>query len=40
MDDAAEVRVHRAVVAGDAGRVVDPDGFHAQLEGGFLRRCR
>ena len=35
--DAAEVRLHRAVVAADAGQVVDPDGLVAQLEGGLLQ---
>ena len=35
--DAAEVRLHRAVVAADAGQVVDPDGLAAQLEGGVLQ---
>ena len=28
---------HRAVVAADAGQVVDPDGLAAQLEGGLLQ---
>ena len=35
--DAAEVRLHRAVVAVDAGQVVDPDGLAAQMEGGVLQ---
>ena len=35
--DAAEVRLHRAVVAVDAGQVVDPNGLTAQLEGGMLQ---
>ena len=35
--DAAEVRLHRAVIAADAGQVVDPDGLAAQLEGGLLQ---
>jgi nicotinate dehydrogenase subunit B len=35
--DAAEVRLHRAVIAADAGQVVDPDGLTAQLEGGLLQ---
>ncbi|MCH8115482.1 MAG: xanthine dehydrogenase family protein molybdopterin-binding subunit [Chloroflexi bacterium] len=35
--DNAEVRLIRAVIAADAGRIVDPDGLTAQLEGGFLQ---
>jgi CO/xanthine dehydrogenase Mo-binding subunit len=35
--DAAEVRLYRAVVAADAGQVVDPDGLSAQLEGGLIQ---
>jgi CO/xanthine dehydrogenase Mo-binding subunit len=35
-DDAA-VRLHRAVVAVDAGQVVDPDGLTMQSEGGFIQ---
>ena len=35
--DAAEVRLQRAVIAADAGQVVDPDGLAAQLEGGLLQ---
>jgi CO/xanthine dehydrogenase Mo-binding subunit len=35
--DAADIRLHRAVIAADAGQVVDPDGLAAQLEGGFLQ---
>ncbi|MFQ5565543.1 MAG: molybdopterin cofactor-binding domain-containing protein [Paracoccaceae bacterium] len=35
--DRAEVRLLRAVIAADAGRVLDPDGLRAQLEGGFLQ---
>jgi CO/xanthine dehydrogenase Mo-binding subunit len=35
--DAAEVRLHRAVIAADAGQVVDPGGLTAQLEGGMLQ---
>ena len=37
VDDAAKVRLERAVIAADAGRVVDADGLAAQLEGGFLQ---
>ena len=35
--DAAAVRLHRAVIAADAGQVVDPAGLTAQLEGGMLQ---
>jgi CO/xanthine dehydrogenase Mo-binding subunit len=35
--DAAEVRLHHAVIAADAGQVVDPVGLAAQLEGGLLQ---
>ncbi len=33
----AGIRLHRAVVASDAGQIVDPDALRAQLEGGFLQ---
>jgi CO/xanthine dehydrogenase Mo-binding subunit len=35
--DRAEVCLNRAVIAADAGRIVDPDGLSAQLEGGFMQ---
>jgi CO/xanthine dehydrogenase Mo-binding subunit len=35
--DDAQIRLHRAVVAADAGQVVDPDGLKAQMEGGVLQ---
>ncbi|MEE2760153.1 MAG: molybdopterin cofactor-binding domain-containing protein [Pseudomonadota bacterium] len=35
--DAAEVKLHRAVIAADAGQVVDPDGLSAQMEGGLIQ---
>jgi CO/xanthine dehydrogenase Mo-binding subunit len=35
--DAAEVRLLRALIVADAGRIIDPDGLSAQLEGGFLQ---
>ena len=35
-DDAA-IKLHRAVVAIDAGQVVDPDGLTMQSEGGFIQ---
>ncbi len=38
VDDAtAQVRLRRAVIAADAGEVVDPDGLENQLEGGFVQ---
>jgi CO/xanthine dehydrogenase Mo-binding subunit len=38
VDDAtAQVRVERAVIAGDAGEVVDPEGLANQLEGGVVQ---
>ena len=33
----ASVKLHRAVVAVDAGQVVDPDGLTMQSEGGFIQ---
>ena len=35
--DDATVVLRRAVVAVDAGEIVDPDGLRAQLEGGFVQ---
>lgn len=35
-EDAA-IRLLRAVIAADAGEIVDPDGLAAQLEGGFVQ---
>jgi len=35
--DAADVKLHRAVIAADAGQVVDPDGLAAQMEGGLIQ---
>ncbi|MFP6736941.1 MAG: molybdopterin cofactor-binding domain-containing protein [Rhodospirillales bacterium] len=35
--DAAEVKLHRAVIAADAGQVVDADGLSAQMEGGLIQ---
>ncbi len=37
VDDAAQVHLVRAVLAADAGRIVDADGLASQLEGGFLQ---
>jgi nicotinate dehydrogenase subunit B len=36
-DDTAEVRLERAVIAADAGQVVDPMGLTNQLEGGLVQ---
>ena len=35
--NAAEIVLHRAVLAGDAGEIVDRDGLAAQYDGGFLQ---
>ena len=35
--DDATVHLLRAVIAADAGEIVDPDGLAAQLEGGFVQ---
>jgi nicotinate dehydrogenase subunit B len=32
-----EIRLLRAVIAADAGQVIDPDGLENQLEGGFIQ---
>jgi CO/xanthine dehydrogenase Mo-binding subunit len=38
VDDAtAEIGVERAVIAADAGQIVDPDGLRSQLEGGLIQ---
>lgn len=37
VNDKAEVALKRAVIAGDAGQVVDKAGLTAQFEGGFLQ---
>ena len=36
-DETAAIRLERAVIAGDAGQIVDPDGLTNQLEGGFVQ---
>ncbi|MEK6216472.1 MAG: molybdopterin-dependent oxidoreductase, partial [Boseongicola sp.] len=36
-NDRAEIRLKRAAIVADAGRVVDADGLAAQLEGGFIQ---
>ncbi len=35
--DDASIKLHRAVVAVDAGQIVDPDGLAMQCEGGFIQ---
>lgn len=35
--DDADIRLHRAVIAADAGQVVDPGGLASQLEGGLIQ---
>jgi CO/xanthine dehydrogenase Mo-binding subunit len=37
VSDAAEVHLAHATIVADAGRVIDPDGLVAQLEGGFMQ---
>jgi CO/xanthine dehydrogenase Mo-binding subunit len=37
VSDTGATRLDRAWLVADAGRVVDPDGLRAQLEGGFLQ---
>jgi CO/xanthine dehydrogenase Mo-binding subunit len=36
-DDYGDIQLHRALIAADAGQIVDPDGLRLQLEGGFLQ---
>lgn len=37
VNDAAEIRLVRALIAADAGQIVDPDGLIAQFEGGLIQ---
>ena len=37
VSDYGEIELQRAVIAADAGRIVDADGLGMQLEGGFLQ---
>ena len=37
VNEAAEINIHKAVVAADAGEVADVAGLKMQLEGGFLQ---
>ena len=39
VDDAAKVHLRRAVIAADAGEIVDRQGLISQFEGGFLQGC-
>jgi CO/xanthine dehydrogenase Mo-binding subunit len=36
-DETAAIRLEHAVIAADAGEIVDPDGLANQLEGGFVQ---
>jgi len=35
--DTGEVRLSRALIVGDSGRIIDSNGLRAQLEGGFIQ---
>jgi nicotinate dehydrogenase subunit B len=35
--DSGQVRLERAVIAADAGQIVNPDGLSSQFEGGFIQ---
>ncbi len=37
VDDNVSVRLKKAVIASDAGQIIDPNGIIAQLEGGFIQ---
>ena len=37
VDDYGSIKLLRAVIAADAGQVIDPDGFRSQLEGGLIQ---
>jgi CO/xanthine dehydrogenase Mo-binding subunit len=37
VDETARVQLERAVIAADAGHIIDADGLAAQMEGGFLQ---
>ena len=36
-DETAAIRLERALIAADAGEIVDPDGLANQLEGGVVQ---
>ncbi len=37
VDEFGQIQLHRAVIAADAGQVVDPEGLSSQLEGGVVQ---
>lgn len=37
VEDTGEIRLNRALIAADAGQIVDPDGVRSQLEGGLIQ---
>jgi nicotinate dehydrogenase subunit B len=37
VDDIGQIQLHRAVIAADAGQIVDPKGLSSQLEGGLVQ---
>ncbi len=37
VNDRAEIHLHKVIMAADSGRIIDPDGLRAQLEGGFIQ---
>ncbi|MHC4816326.1 MAG: molybdopterin cofactor-binding domain-containing protein, partial [Planctomycetota bacterium] len=37
VDDYGAIRLRRAVIAADAGQIVDPEGLKSQLEGGLIQ---
>jgi len=37
LDDYGSIKLLRAVIAADAGQIIDPDGLRSQLEGGLLQ---
>jgi CO/xanthine dehydrogenase Mo-binding subunit len=37
VDEGGQVQLERAVIAADAGQIVNPDGLSNQLEGGFIQ---
>jgi CO/xanthine dehydrogenase Mo-binding subunit len=37
VDDYGRIQLDRAIIAADAGQIVDPEGLRSQLEGGFIQ---
>ena len=37
VNEAAEIKLLKAIIAADAGQIIDPKGVTAQLEGGFIQ---